>query len=102
MVGQASARRYIGNLDTIYVDFYVRLCKDIDEGSGCMAKKKYEKKYPDIIFHIEAGCVKLAWNDSEYRAYLNKNNGWGFQEMKLGSCNPEPLKKYIMEVRNNG
>ena len=67
---------------------------------GCMAKKI--DKNPDIIFRINAGLVKLAWNGSEYRAYLDKNNGWGFQEMRLGSCNPEPLKKYIMEVRNNG
>ena len=62
---------------------------------------KNQKEHPDILFKIDAGDVKLAWNGSEYRAYLNKNNGWGFQEMKLGSCNPEPLKKYIMEVRNN-
>lgn len=32
MVGQANARRHIENLDTIYVDFHVRLCKDIDGG----------------------------------------------------------------------
>ena len=63
---------------------------------------KNQKEHPDILFKIDAGDVKLVWNGSEYRAYLNKNNGWGFQEMKLGSCNPEPLKKYIMEVRNNG
>lgn len=63
---------------------------------------KNQKEHPDILFKIDAGDVNLAWNGSEYRAYLNKNNGWGFQEMKLGSCNPEPLKKYIMEVRNNG
>lgn len=64
---------------------------------------KSKKQNPDICFRTEAGYdVRLRWEGAEYRAQMDKHKGMGFVDMRLGSCNPGPLKKYIMEVRNNG
>lgn len=59
------------------------------------------KKHPDIEFKISAGDVRLRWKGAEYRAYLNRGK-FGYEEMMLGACDPESLKKYIVEERNNG
>ena len=61
------------------------------------------KRNPDVCFITASGHdVRLKWENNEYRAYMDKHNGHEFEYMKLGSCNPEPLKKYILERRQNG
>lgn len=51
--------------------------------------------YEDIEFKTNSGqIIKLIFKKPEYRAY--KFNGLKWVDMKLGSSDPDSLKKYIL------